>query len=43
MWRRTSGGLYTIDSIDTIPITKAGWRKNSKVLVVEATSTGAGR
>jgi hypothetical protein len=37
----TSGGLYTIDFIDTITITKAEWRKNSKVLVVEATSTGA--
>ncbi len=37
----TSGGLYTVDFVDTITITKAEWRRNSKVLVVEATSTGA--
>ena len=37
----SSGGLYTIDLVDTITITKADWRKKSKVLVVEATSTAA--
>ena len=37
----SSGGLYTVDLIDTITITKADWRKNSKILVIEATSTAA--
>jgi hypothetical protein len=37
----STGGLYIVDLFDTITITKADWRKNSKVLVVEATSTAA--
>jgi hypothetical protein len=37
----TSGGLYTLDLQDTITITKADWKNSTKVLTVEATSTGA--
>lgn len=37
----TSGGLYTIDFVDTITITKAEWHRRSKTLVIEATSTAA--
>ena len=37
----TSGGLYTLDFVDTITITKAEWKQSTKVLTVEATSTAA--
>lgn len=37
----TSGGLNTLDFVDTITITKAEWRQGTKVLTVEATSTAA--
>lgn len=37
----TSGGLYTIDFVDTITITKAEWRRRTSTLIVEATSTAA--
>ncbi len=37
----TSGGLYTLNFVDTITITKAEWKNSTKVLTVEATSTAA--
>lgn len=37
----TSGGLYTIDFVDTITITKAEWHRRSGTLIIEATSTAA--
>ena len=37
----TVTGLYVIDHIDTIVVTRADWYHRTKELVVEATSTGA--
>jgi hypothetical protein len=37
----TSGGLYTVDFVDTITITKADWLRRDNTLVIEATSTAA--
>ena len=37
----STGGLYVIDFVDTITITKAEWKKGTKVLTIEATSSAA--
>lgn len=37
----TSGGLYTVDFVDTITITKAEWHRRTSTLIIEATSTAA--
>jgi hypothetical protein len=37
----SNGKLYTLDFVDTITITRADWLKNSKQLIIEATSTAA--
>ena len=37
----STNGLYIIDFVDTVTITKAEWRKGTKVLTIEATSTAA--
>lgn len=37
----SSNGLYSIDFRDTIAVTFAEWRKGSKTLTIEATSTAA--
>ncbi len=37
----TSGGLYTLDFVDTITITRADWLRRSNTLVIEATSSAA--
>lgn len=37
----TTGGLYTLDFVDTITITRADWQRFSKKLIVEATSSAA--
>ena len=34
-------GLYVIDHIDTIVVTRADWTNRTRTLVIEATSTGA--
>lgn len=36
-----TGGLYTIDFVDTITITRADWLRRHNMLVIEATSTAA--
>lgn len=37
----TSGGLYTLDFVDTVTITRADWQRRSDKLVIEATSSAA--
>jgi hypothetical protein len=37
----STGGLYVLDFVDTVTITKAEWRNSTKQLTVEATSSGA--
>lgn len=36
-----TGGLYIVDFVDTITVTRADWRRRSNTLVIEATSTAA--
>lgn len=37
----TTGGLYTVDFVDTLTVTRADWIRRNNTLVVEVTSTGA--
>lgn len=35
----TTGGLYTLDFVDTITITRADWKRHTDTLIIEATSS----